>query len=434
MFHDIHLQSIGALKVFLKGTVSVDFSVPQKVERSPWVREILVRFKYLCLKRTEKGIVQKYIGKITGYSHAQIARHIEAYREGRSACLPYRRHCFSRRYTEGDIELLVETDNLHGRLNGVATKKILQMMYERGEMRYERLQHISVAHLYNLRGKKRYLLRAFTYEKTKPVQIDIGERRKPTPFGKPGYIRVDTVHQGDRNDEKGVYHINLVDEVTQWEAIYAVPQISEAFLIPVLKEALTVFPFKIINFHSDNGSEYINHTVARLLQKLLIQQTKSRPRHSNDNGLVESKNGSIIRKHIGYHYIPKAYAPRINGFYKNFLIPYLNFHRPCGFPKERVLPNGKRRTVYRFEDYMTPYKKLLSLPQPEQYLLPAMTLEKLQELATRDTPNSAAQKMQEAKRKMLTIILSSDFPKTSINENNEAVFHSSTSKTMLLST
>lgn len=434
MFHDIHLQSIKALKVFLKGTVSVDFSVPQKVERSRWVREILVRFKYLCLKRAEKGIVQKYIAKITGYSHAQIARHIKAYCEGRNVCHSYRRHCFSRQYTEGDIELLAETDNLHGRLNGVATKKILQTMYQYGEIRYERLQNISVAHLYNLRGKKRYLLRAFTYEKTKPVQVNIGERRKPTPFGQPGYIRVDTVHQGDREEEKGVYHIHLVDEVTQWEAIYAVPQISEAFLIPVLKEALTAFPFKIINFHSDNGSEYINHTVKRLLQKLLIKQTKSRPRHSNDNGLVESKNGSIIRKHIGYHYIPKAYAPRINGFYSNFLIPYLNFHRPCGFPSERIFPNGKRRTVYRFEDYMTPYEKFLSLHEPEQYLVPQMTLEKLEELAKRDTPNSAAQKMQEAKRKMLTMIVSFNHAKTSINANNEAIFHQPNEKTMILST
>lgn len=407
MFHDNHLKSIKALKAFLRGTNGVGFSVPKRGERSLWVREVLVRFKYLSLKRSEKGVIQEYIGKISGYSRAQMARHIETYREGRGICLPYRRHTFSRRYTNGDIELLVETDNLHGRLNGVATKKIFQMMYERGEPRYERLRGISVAHLYNLRKKKRYLVRALTYEKTKPVQIDIGERRKPNPFGQPGYIRVDTVHQGDREEEKGVYHINLVDEVTQWEVIWAVPQISESFLIPVLEEALGVFPFKIINFHSDNGSEYINHIVARLLQKLLIKQTKSRPRHSNDNGLVESKNGSIIRKHIGYHYIPKAYARRISLFYRDFLMPYLNFHRPCGFPSEKIFPNGKRRTIYHFEDYMVPCEKLLSLSEVSKYFVEGMTKEKLKEMANRDTPNSAAKKMQEAKQRIMTIILSS---------------------------
>lgn len=411
MFHDTHLQSIRALKAFLKGTGFINFSVPQKAERSQWVREVLVRFKYLLLKRKDKGVVQNYLRKITWYSHAQMARHIEAYREGRGICFPYRRHKFSRRYSEGDIELLVETDNLHGRLNGVATKKILRMMYERRDIRYERLRHISVAHLYNLRKKKRYLVRALTYERTKPTQVDIGERRKPNPFGQPGYIRVDTVHQGDREEEKGMYHINLVDEVTQWEVVCAVPQISESFLIPVLGAALAEFPFKIINFHSDNGSEYINHIVAKLLRKLLIQQTKSRPRHSNDNALVESKNGSIIRKYIGYHYIPKMYAARMAEFYRNFLTPYLNFHRPCGFPREKTLPNGKKRTIYRFEDYMTPCEKLLSLPEVEKYLVEGMTKEKLKEMAEQDTPNSAAQKMQEAKQRMMTVILSSSIKK-----------------------
>ena len=63
------------------------------------------------------------------------------------------------------------------------------------------------------------------------------------------------------------------------------------------------FPFPILGFHSDNGSEFINHTVAKLLNKLLIEQTKSRPRHSNDNGLVERKNGAVIRKHMGFDHI-----------------------------------------------------------------------------------------------------------------------------------
>ena len=51
---------------------------------------------------------------------------------------------------------------------------------------------------------------------------------------------------------------------------------------------LAQFPFRILGFHSDNGSEFINYKVAELLNKLLIEQTKSRPRRSNDNGLVEA--------------------------------------------------------------------------------------------------------------------------------------------------
>jgi transposase InsO family protein len=99
-----------------------------------------------------------------------------------------------------------------------------------------------------------------------------------------------------------------VDDVTQWEVVSATAQISEAALKPVLEALLRQFPFRILVFHSDNGSEFINHIVAELLNKLLIEQTKSRPRHCNDNALVECKNGAVIRKHIGHGYIAAEHA------------------------------------------------------------------------------------------------------------------------------
>ncbi len=71
-----------------------------------------------------------------------------------------------------------------------------------------------------------------------------------------------------------------------------------------MKAKLRQFPFRIRGFHS----EFINITVARLLNKMLIEHTKSRPRKSGDNGLVETKNGWIIRKHIGYVYLPQTQA------------------------------------------------------------------------------------------------------------------------------
>ena len=136
----------------------------------------------------------------------------------------------------------------------------------------------------------------------------IGERRKPNPEHKPGYLRVDTVHPGDLDGIKGVYHINAVDQETQWQVLGATAQISEAWLIPVLEAMLRQFPFRILGFHSDNGSEFINYTVAKLLNQLLVEQTKSRPRHSNDNGLAEAKNGAVIRKHMGYGHIAAEHA------------------------------------------------------------------------------------------------------------------------------
>lgn len=261
-----------------------------------------------------------------------------------------------------------------------------------------------VSRLYDLRQHRRYREEALHLEKTKPVQRAIGERRKPEPDGVPGYLRVDTVHQGDFGKKKGVYHINHVDEVTQWEVILSVEQLIEACVEPVLEEAFSLVPFGIKNFHSDNGSEFINDVVRQFLERWKTRQTKGRPRHSNDNGLAETKNGAIIRKHMGYHHIPQPFAARINQFYRDHLIPYLNFHRPCAFPKVEILQNGKKKITYPSENYRTPYEKLKSLPDWQQYLRPGITPEILEAQANVKTPNEAARDMQKAKQDLLNII------------------------------
>ena len=151
------------------------------------------------------------------------------------------------------------------------------------------------------------------------------------------------MHQGDQDGVKGLYHVNAVDCVTQFEAVATCERISEAFLIPVLEELMSSFPFVIRGFHSDNGSEYINHHVARLLNKLLVEQTKSRSRHSNDNALAESKNGTIVRKHLGYSHIPQHFAALVNAFCVEHLNPYVNFHRPCFYAQTITNAKGRQR-------------------------------------------------------------------------------------------
>ena len=132
--------------------------------------------------------------------------------------------------------------------------------------------------------------------KTRPTQAaTIGVRKAPAPEGRPGFIRIDSVHPGDWDGTKGLYHINAVDCVTQWEVVATVQTISEAYLLPVIEQMLAQFPFEILGFHADNGSEYVNHRVAQMLDKLRVEFTRSRPRRSNDNGLAETKNGAVVR-------------------------------------------------------------------------------------------------------------------------------------------
>ncbi|GAG24537.1 unnamed protein product, partial [marine sediment metagenome] len=235
------------------------------------------------------------------------------------------------------------------------------------------------------------------FTRTKPAVPKIGERAKPDPKGLPGHIRIDTMHQGDFNDQKGVYHINAVDEVTQWEIVASVQRISEAYLVPVLENMLVQFPFIIRGFHSDNGSEFVNKTVAALLNKMLIRFTKSRARHTNDNGLVESKNGSVVQKQLGYAYIPQRCAELINEFNRDFFNPYINFHRPCFFPVTVIDHKGKINKTYPYEEVRTPYERLRSMPQAESYLYPGVALEQLRRIANQMSDNQFAERMVKAR-------------------------------------
>ncbi len=397
--NDERLQTIEQVKQFLEGSEALEFRGVSVEERYHWMETVLVRFRYYGLKRAEKGVIRHYIEKVSGYSRAQVSRLIGEYqRRGQSERKQYRRHRFPRRYPPSDIELLARTDELHGYLSGQATKKIMKREYTLyGHLKFGNICRISIAHLYHLRRSNTYRSITRRFTKTRPAVVKIGERARPEPGGSPGYIRIDTIHQGDLNGQKGVYHINAVDEVTQWEVVASVERISETYLVPALESMLAGFPFLIKGFHSDNGSEFINQTVARLLNKLLIRFTKCRPRHTNDNGLVESKNGSVVRKQLGYAYIPQACAELINEYSRAFLNPYINFHRPCFFPVSVTDHRGKVKKTYPYEEVMTPYEKLKSLPEAESCLRPGVTLERLGTIAHQMSDNEFAERMVKAR-------------------------------------
>jgi transposase InsO family protein len=395
--NDEQLQTLEEVKQFVEGSQAIAFKGINAEEKYIWIEEVLRKFKYQRVRRDGKGLIRSYISKVTGYSRAQTARLIRIYqRSGRIKLKEYCRHRFAQRYNESDIALLAMTDELHGWLSGPATKKIVERectVY--GHAEYRNLARISVAQIYNLRHHKRYGGRRFT--PTRPVVSRIGERTRPQTEGQPGYVRIDTVHQGDLKGQKGVYHINTVDEVTQWEVVVSVERITENHLAANLEGLFNQFPFYIKGFHSDNGGEFVNKIVAGILNKLLIRFTRSRPRHSDDNGLVESKNGSVIRKNLGYVHIPQAGAHLLNNYHQAYLNPYINFHRPCFFPVEELDHKGKVKKKYPYDKINTPFEKLKSLKDVESYLRHGVTLEKLETYANQMSDNKFAERMVKAR-------------------------------------
>lgn len=399
-----HLRNLEQVRAFMAGTCAVPFTTQAHQDRYQWVAQSLKQFAYARLRRAERGLILRFLSKVTGYSRAQVTRLISQWRS--RGGLTDRRGPpavpFAKRYGVTELRLLAQIDSLHGTLSGPATKKLAERAFTvHKQPQYQTLAGISVSHLYNLRRSNGYRrLNGPVLQHTRPTAIPIGQRRKPNPDGRPGYLRVDSVHQGDFEGVKGVYLINAVDEITQYEFVGAIAHISELFVLPMLTSMMAFFPFVIRGFHSDNGSEYVNYLVAELLNKLHIEFTKSRARHSNDNALAESKNSSVVRKHLGYGHIANHHAQAVNAFTVEHLTPYLNFHRPCFFARTRTDAKGRIKKLYLYEDMMTPYDKLKSLPKAHTFLKLDVNFPDLDALALSITDNEAVERMNKARTKL----------------------------------
>ena len=403
------VQTLEQVRAFVEGSEAVDFAGGDRAGVCALVRRTLVRLRYHRLGKADKGLVRRYLAKVTGLSRAQLTRLIGQHRrtgriEDRRGGSP--RRPFERRHAPADIRLLARVDAELGQMSGAATRAVLRRQWRVfGDARFERLAGLSNGHLYNLRRSRTYRNVRRVWDRTRAVAVPIGVRRRPEPRGRPGFVRVDTVHQGDLDGVKGVYHINVVDEVTQWQHVGTVAAISEAFLIPVLEALIEAFPFDVKGFHADNGSEYVNRRVANLLNKLHVGQfTKSRARRSNDNALVESKNASVVRKWLGHAHIPAHFAEPVNAFNRDWLSPFLNYHRPCLFPAEEIDDKGRVRKRYRDADVMTPCEKLKSLENAERHLAPGVTFEALDRTAHAQSDLAAAAALNRARRDLFLLI------------------------------
>jgi transposase InsO family protein len=399
---DVRCTSIPQLQKFMATSEQYGITIA-RADAYPWITATLTDIRYRKCTKHERGIVLTYIRMVTGFSPRQVKRLVAQWERTTTLTRkPYRRHRFNGKYTREDVILLARVDEAHDVLSGPAIRKILEREYVLyGRSEFARLASISVSHIYNLRKQFVYHQHVAVFTKTKGPKNTLGVRRKPKPNGRPGFIRVDSVHQGDSpNGEKGVYHINFVDEVTQEEFVACVSTICDRDMLPVIERTLDAFPFVVQEFHADNGSEYINHQVVALCNRLLVMLSKSRPRQHNDNALVETKNGSIIRKEMGYAHIPRQYAVLINTWYQEWFNVYLNFHRPCGFATATTDHKGKERKIYKPKDYMTPYQKFKSLPNAEQYLKPGVTFAQLNAIEEAMSDTEFATAMRNKKYKL----------------------------------
>ncbi|MBI4991556.1 integrase [Candidatus Gottesmanbacteria bacterium] len=394
---DSLISNVTQIREFLKGSIKFDLSLRDaEIERKyEFIDKTVDRLKYGKLPKRDKKVVIKYLRKITGYKKRQLIRLISQAVIGELKRQPYKRVHPHKIYTSSDIKILEKTDELHIRLSEGATKEILRREFEIfHHNNFQTISRISHSHITNLRHSLVYSSHWVNHTKARIVPIGI--TMPPENFGCPGSIRVDVVHQRD------VYHINSVDEITQWEIVVCVPQISESCMVPALQEMIDQYPFIIFNFHSDRGGENINYQVSYLLEKERVKQTKSRSNHCNDNALVETKNGSVIRKNMGWQHINQNLADKVNEYYRNYFNPYLNYHRPCAFPTIITDEKGRKKRMYH--SYLTPYEALKAVTEPNKFLKPDISFEKLDIIAYQYSDNEFAEILRNEERKLFDLI------------------------------
>ena len=172
--------SLGQIEAFLEASQEVEFHGKRRREVYEWITRTLRRQRYGEQGKKVRGVLRRFVAKMTGRSRAQTTRLVGRYlKHSEVKKSSARRRRFPSRFTRADIELLAKVDEAHETLSGPATKRILVRECEQYKhAAYERLATISVAHIYNLRRRRHYRECWLGFTPTRPVQVAIGERRR----------------------------------------------------------------------------------------------------------------------------------------------------------------------------------------------------------------------------------------------------------------
>ena len=184
--NDKGIVTLEQVRQFLEGTSDIKLAIEGRAERYRWIEEIFERFGYPRRGRADKGLLLRFIEKVSGYSRIQVKRFAKQFIETEEVKRhpPTKPRGFTKSYTSDDIRLLAKTDELHETLSGHATKKICERAFEIFEQpEYARLAQISVSHLYNLRHTKSYRNIRIHFEKTRPKASIIGHRCRARCLG-----------------------------------------------------------------------------------------------------------------------------------------------------------------------------------------------------------------------------------------------------------
>lgn len=163
----------------------------------------------------------------------------------------------------------------------------------------------------------------------------------------PGFMEADLVsHCGGNTSGNFTCTLVLTDIATSWTEFFPLLNKGAAGVIEGLKTAQKLMPFKLIGFDTDNGSEFINHEILEFCKNHEITFTRSRSYKKNDQAYVEERNGSIIRRIVGYDRYEGQEAFKALGELYSLLRIYVNFYQPSMKLKKKIREGSKVKKIY----------------------------------------------------------------------------------------
>jgi len=177
----------------------------------------------------------------------------------------------------------------------------------------------------------------------------------------PGFLEADLVaHCGENIRGQYLHTLTVTDIATGWTELGALMGKSEGGVLQEIAEIKESLPFPMLGFDTDNGGEFINYGLVDWCSQNSITFTRSREYKKNDQAHVEEKNGSIVRRLIGYDRYEGIESWQLLSQLYRIARLYINFFQPC--LKLTSKWRDGARVHKRYDKAKTPCQRILASP------------------------------------------------------------------------
>ena len=234
----------------------------------------------------------------------------------------------------------------------------------------EKLKKISPAQIDRYLRKDKADLKLKAKSLTKPIKslknrIPIRTFYNSEERKTPGYWQTDTVHHCGQTTEGQYLHTLTATDVTSgWIELRSMLNNAQRWTFEALSDINNTTPLPVLEFHPDNGSEFINNYTETWCKENGILFTRSRSNKKNDNCFVEQKNGAVVREYAGYDRLEGIEEQALLADIYKSLAPLLNFFMPTQKLKSKTRIGSKEVKVY--DEPKSPFQRLIESSQTPQ--------------------------------------------------------------------